>query len=283
MEPRGPVSPVNVTRFGHSQRGQEDLLAVEEPMEIRLVHGPAQDRSERSIAITMRTPGNDLELAAGFLHGEGLLQSIDGIWKMDWCNNVRSPEAYGNVVKVELRPGVEPDLERLSRNFYMSSSCGVCGKASMEALSLSGFDPIPWSGRRFPASWIRSLPALAMNHQTVFKHTGGLHAASIFGPAGELLLVREDVGRHNAVDKAVGTLFLAGKLPLVDHVLHVSGRAGFELVQKAVAAGVSMMVAVGAPSSLAVDLARRNGMTLVGFLRGDDFNVYSTADRILPE
>jgi FdhD protein len=280
MPDRNPVKPAEVQRYGQQNRDSSDLLAVEEPLEIRLEFGPIQDRQQRNIAVTMRTPGHDLELAAGFLFSEGILHSPAHIHKIDWCANVDSEEEYGNVVKVELVPEAMPELGKLDRNFYMSSSCGVCGKASLEAIHQAGCPIIPAAGARFSADFIHSLPTKADAVQTVFKHTGGIHAASIFDAAGNLLAIREDVGRHNAVDKAIGGLFLAGKLPLHDHVLLVSGRAGFELVQKAVMAGVSLMVAIGAPSSLAVDLAQQHGLTLVGFLRGDRFNVYAGAERI---
>lgn len=247
---------------------------------MRLEHGPAQERQQRSIAVTMRTPGHDLELTAGFLHGEGILRDVADIHKLDWCANVASPEEYGNVVKLELRPGAEVDLSRLDRNFYMSSSCGVCGKASIEALGMGGCPILPDTGWRFGADWVTGLPQQAEAAQKVFQHTGGLHGASIFGPQGDWLLTREDVGRHNAVDKAIGAMLLHGHMPLPDHTMLVSGRAGFELVQKAVFAGISLMVAVGAPTSLAVDLARRHGLTLIGFLRGNRFNVYAGEFRL---
>ncbi len=279
---RSPVQASDVHRYGDQTRGSSDMLAVEEPLEIRLEFGPAQDRRQRNIAVTMRTPGHDLELAAGFLYGEGILRAVTDIQKIDWCSNVRKPEEYGNVVKVDLVPDVMPDLDKLDRNFYMSSSCGVCGKASIEALQLERCPMLPADGMRFSADFIRSLPAIADQEQTVFKHTGGIHAASIFEVSGALLVQREDVGRHNAVDKAIGSMFLQGKLPLQDHVLLVSGRAGFELVQKAIFGGIAVMVAIGAPSSLAVDLARQHGLCLVGFLRGERFNVYAGEGRIGP-
>ncbi len=270
-----PVKAVEVERYGSQSRGSSDLLAVEEPLEIRLEFGPEQDRHQRNIAVTMRTPGHDLELAAGFLYSEGILRSSADIHKLDWCSNVRKPEEFGNVVKLELKPDIVPELAKLDRNFYMSSSCGVCGKASIEALDLAGCPMIPEDTHRFAPEFIRSLPVIADQAQTIFQHTGGIHAASIFDTRGNLLVLREDIGRHNAVDKAIGALLLAGQVPLYNHALLVSGRAGFELVQKAIFAGISTMVAVGAPSSLAVDLARRHGLTLVGFLRGQQFNVYA--------
>ena len=272
---RKPVKAVQVQRFGPQDRGESDLLAVEEPLEIRLEFGPLQNRQQRSIAVTMRTPGHDLALAAGFLFSEGILKHIDEVHKIDHCANVSKPEEYGNVVKVELKPDLLPDLEKLDRNFYMSSSCGVCGKASIEAIGLNACPILPRLDQVYDAKFIRSLPDTAEAKQAVFKHTGGLHAASIFDLEGTLIVQREDVGRHNAVDKAIGKLFLAGKTPFQNHALLLSGRAGFELVQKAAVAGIPLMAAVGAPTSLAVELAQQSGITLVGFLRGERFNVYA--------
>ncbi len=207
MQPKSPVKSIEVRRYGGTERGEEDLLAVEEPLEIKLEFGPEQNRQQRNIAVTMRTPGHDLALAAGFLLGEGLLRSVDDIFKIDYCAIVRAPEEFGNVVKVDLRAGIVPDLSRMERNFYTSSSCGVCGKASIEAIGMAGCPVVLDSGMRFSADWIRQLPDLAMANQTVFKHTGGLHAATIFDAAGNLCVSAEDVGRHNAVDKAIGSLF----------------------------------------------------------------------------
>jgi FdhD protein len=287
MEQRMPVKATTVKRYsaegGKASQlpGEEDLLVVEEPLEIRLEYGPREDRQQRNVAVTMRTPGHDLELAAGFLHGEGILKSREDIFKIGWCANVQLPEEYGNVVKVDLQPGVMPDLDRLERNFYTSSSCGVCGKASIAALGMAGCPVVLDAGMRVSADLIRKLPERALASQTVFKHTGGLHAASIFDETGNTVVSCEDVGRHNALDKAIGGLFLQGKVPLRGHILLVSGRASFELVQKGLYAGIPVMAAVGAPSSLAVDLAREHGMTLIGFLRGDRFNVYAGGERIV--
>ena len=270
-----PVKGVQVQRFGPQTRENLDLLAVEEPLEIRLEFGKLEDRQQKSIAVTMRTPGNDLALAAGFLYAEGILEKLEDIHKIDHCGNVKKPEEFGNVVKVELKPSIQPNLEKLERNFYMSSSCGVCGKASIEAIGLETCKIVAPNATKFQADLILKLPAIADAQQAVFRHTGALHAASIFDAAGNLLVQMEDVGRHNALDKAIGSLFFAGKLPLDQHILLLSGRTGFELVQKAAMAGISCMAAVGAPTSLAVELAQSLGITLIGFLRGDRFNVYS--------
>jgi FdhD protein len=237
---------------------QQDLLAVEDPLEIRI--------GDRNVAITMRTPGNDEELVAGFLFTEGILQDASQIAGI--------AAADGNRIVVTLVEGASVELDRLERHFYLSSSCGVCGKASIEALAVSCFAP-PRDRPVIDRAVIHKLPQSLRPRQAVFDRTGGLHAAALFDPAGRLLNVREDVGRHNAVDKLIGAAFLKGQPPLNDRVLMVSGRASFELVQKALVAGIPVMAAVGAPSSLAVELALRFGMTLLGFVRDRRFNVYS--------
>lgn len=261
---RGSILSVPVRRIdaGESTEDQ-DLLAVEEPLQIRI--------GERNISITMRTPGNDAELAAGFLFTEGMIRN---------AGQIAGVECAENDIAVTLQPGVEIDPERLQRNFYMTSSCGVCGKASIEALESAGCTILPRDVPRVSESVIVSLPEKLRDAQAVFERTGGLHAAGLFSSDGELIALREDVGRHNAVDKLVGRALLDGLIPLSRHILMLSGRASFELVQKAVMAGIPVLAAVGAPSSLAVKAALRFGMTLIGFLRGDRFNVYSGAGRI---
>jgi len=249
---------------GSAGESLQDLVAVEEPLEIRI--------GDRPVSITMRTPGHDLELAAGFLFGEGILRSAGDIEKI---------EATGeNVVRILLQPGADADTERLERNFYMSSSCGVCGKASIEAVHATGCVILPRNGFAVAAEVIHGLPGGLRQSQAVFDRTGGLHAAALFDSNGKLCGVREDVGRHNAVDKAIGSEVLAGHTPLCDKMLLVSGRASFELIQKAVVAGIPLLAAVGAPSSLAVNLARRFQMTLLGFVRDDRFNIYSGEWRV---
>lgn len=242
----------------------QDVVAVEEPLEIRIANKP--------VSVTMRTPGNDCELAAGFLFTEGILQSAGDIASIDAVNH--------NVVNIVLQPGADPDLDRLERNFYMSSSCGVCGKASIEAIHASGCTLIPHDGFTVSTGTIHVLPDGLRRSQSIFDHTGGLHGAALFDSTGNLCDVREDVGRHNAVDKIIGSEFLASQAPLRDRLLLVSGRASFELIQKAVMAGIPVLAAVGAPSSLAVDLARRFQMTLVGFVRNNRFNIYSGEWRV---
>ena len=259
-------------RSAHEPR--EDLLAVEEPLEIQLGYERRGWRVHKSVSITMRTPGADAELAAGFLFTEGILTNGAQI------EAIHSSEGE-NVTRVELKAGVEVDLRRLERHFYTASSCGVCGKASIAALSLNARQPRPGTGPVFDPAAIHDFPATLRATQAVFDQTGGLHAAALFTPAGHLLGLREDVGRHNAVDKLIGSQLLAGEaLPLGDYGLFVSGRASFELVQKALAAGLPLLAAVGAPSSLAVEMAQTHGMTLLGFVRGDRFNIYAGEQRI---
>jgi FdhD protein len=278
-----PVSGVAVERVEAGVRSAvDDLLVTEEPLEIRLGHGPVEDRRELRLSVTMRTPGHDAELALGFLFTEGIIAGKEDVLRVEHCANVKDEER-GNVVRAELHPSVEVDAQRWQRNFYTTSSCGVCGKASIEAVrtqctrTITPFGPID-------PNVITALPNRMREAQTVFKHTGGIHAAALFDRDGKLLLMREDVGRHNAVDKVIGAMILAwrtipgsapGQLATNNCQLLVSGRAGFELVQKCIVAGIPLMAAVGAPSSLAVQLAREAGLTLIGFLRGERFNVYS--------
>ncbi|MGB5390686.1 MAG: formate dehydrogenase accessory sulfurtransferase FdhD [Thermoanaerobaculia bacterium] len=275
----GATVPARVVAVeGNESVERADSVAVEEPLEIGVVAEIEGRRQRHSVAVTMRTPGNDFELAAGFLSGEGMLKHHRDIWRIDYCdaNSSRHPD---NVVEVSLRPGVEFDAERLSRHVFTTSSCGICGRASLEAVQISCPRVPIGNFRLYPQQLVR-LPATLREAQPVFSETGGLHAAGLFDGTGRLLALREDVGRHNAVDKVVGSLLLEEGLPGSDRVLLVSGRASFELVQKAALAGIPVLAAVGAPSSLAVELAREMGMTLVGFLRDGRFNVYSGADRI---
>jgi len=254
----------------------EDALAVEEPLEIRVAEGGGR---ETTLAVTMRTPGHDFELAAGFLFSEGILRSPDDLQRIEYATP-RSAEEQGNVVRAVLRRGLAADLTRAVRATYTSSACGVCGKTSLEAIWARKPGPLPADTPQVPRTVLAAMPPALAKAQAVFEETGGLHAAAIFRKDGTITTLREDVGRHNAVDKVVGERFLAAGTSLEDHALLVSGRASFEIVQKAVVAGIPFVAAIGAPSSLAVDVAREFGMTLVGFLRGDAFNVYAGSHRI---
>jgi FdhD protein len=257
-------------------RIRPDTLATEEPMEIRLLAGGAT----QTVAVTMRTPGADFELAAGFLYGEGIVKSTDDIARISYCvdSDLDAAQQY-NIVNVELRGGTEYDLRPLERHFYTTSACGVCGKARLEQLELRGC-PVVGPGPEISAETIYSLPGKLREAQGLFDATGGLHAAALFDEEGNLIALREDVGRHNATDKLVGWALLEGKLPLSGHIVMVSGRSSFEILQKCLTAGVPFVCAISAPSSLAVDVAREFGMTLVGFLRGERFNVYAGLERV---
>lgn len=262
---------------------ETDALAVEEPLEIRLGFIEAKKATHKSISITMRTPGDDFELAAGFLFTEGIIKSTDQISRIGHCGRPRKDSNLRNTVRVDLRSDVEIDFKRLERHFYTSSSCGVCGKTSIEALRTGVCSLAENTSPTFAAETIHCLPEVLRSRQNVFDRTGGLHAAALFNAAGKMESLREDVGRHNAVDKLIGTQFLTGKTPISDKLLLVSGRASFELVQKALMAGIPILAAVGAPSSLAVELAREYGMTLLGFVRDNRFNIYTGAERIRAE
>ncbi|GAA3444268.1 formate dehydrogenase accessory sulfurtransferase FdhD [Planomonospora venezuelensis] len=275
----GPVTRVRIREFsGGAVRDRRDDLATEEPLEIRIRAG----RHRRTVAITMRTPGHDFELAAGFLHGEGVA-APGAVASVSYCTDEDvPPEARYNTVTVRLRGERLPDLPALDRTFVTSSACGVCGSASLDALR-DRCPPLPVSdGPRVSPEVLYGLPETLRRAQGVFGRTGGLHAAGLFTPDGGLVALREDVGRHNAVDKLAGWALLGERLPLAGHVLMVSGRTSYEIMQKALAAGVTTVCAVSAPSSLAVGLAREFGMTLVGFLRGERFNVYAGAGRVGP-
>jgi FdhD protein len=261
---------------GDEVRTRSDRVATEEPMEIRLLAGDEQ----RAIAVTMRTPGTDFELAAGFLFGEGIVSSKEDIAAISYCvdRDVDESQRF-NIVNVRLSGESLPDLRRLERNFFTSSACGVCGKESLDALELRGASPAP-DGLTVESDLIKELPDKLRSAQGLFETTGGLHAAGVFDASGALVAAREDVGRHNAVDKVVGHVLLEGALPLDRQVLMVSGRTSYEIMQKALAAGISIVCGVSAPSSLAVDLAKRFNMTLIGFLRGERFNIYAGSDRV---
>lgn len=257
---------------------RRDAVTVEEPLEIRIRWSEGDTSVQRSVSVTMRTPGEDFELAAGFLVTEGFLHRPQEVQEIAYCGEV-SP-ADRNVVTVRLRPGVSFDPALINRNFYVTSSCGVCGKGSLEAIEIRGACPFATNGLEVDPNTLASLPDRLRASQPQFHRTGGLHAAGLFRPDGSLELLREDVGRHNAVDKVVGHGFLQGNLPLEERILMVSGRTSFEIMQKALAAGISFVASVGAPSSLAVDLAREFRMTLAGFVRDGRFNLYATPERV---
>jgi FdhD protein len=265
---------------GSGSHACPDQLALEEPLEIQIASGPDASRQWKTVAITMRTPGHDRELAAGFLIGEGLLRSLDQVEAVHSLGARDAERGWQNRVRVTLRPGVELNLDRLQRNFYTTSSCGVCGKTSLEALEMNSFPPLSSGPWQVSSETICALPARLREAQAMFDQTGGLHAAGIFSRDGRALIVREDVGRHNAVDKVVGTQFLGARGSLSECILVVSGRASFELMQKAIAAGIPMLVAVGAPSSLAVEVADKFGATLIGFTKVSGFNIYAGAERV---
>ncbi len=280
---RAPAQAVSRAKVlevaGGVSRRRDDLVAVEEPLEIRVVAERAGRRERHPVAITMRTPGHDFELAAGFLFSESVVAGRESVWRVTYCESPDAEESDGNIVEVHLAPGVVFEPERSSRNVYTTSSCGVCGRGSLELL-WTATPARPEGEIRLEADLLRSLPGRLESAQRVFEETGGLHAAALWTPEGELELLREDVGRHNAVDKLVGHLLLADRLPAANRLLLVSGRASFELVQKAIMAGIPALAAVGAPSSLAVDAAEEFGMTLVGFLDSRRFNVYCGAERV---
>lgn len=276
----GSQTAVQITRVRAGQVTQlsrRDDVVTEEPLEIRLVAGG----ETRRLAVTMRTPGADFELVAGFLFAEGIIRRRDDIVQMSYCvdSNLDEAQQY-NVVNAKLRETILPDWRMLDRHFMVSSACGVCGKASIEALEQRGLQPLV-SDVQIPVEVVGRLSSRLREAQRLFDRTGGLHAAALFNLQGELLALREDVGRHNALDKLIGRALLDGHLPLEKHIVVVSGRASFELAQKALGGLIPVFCAVSAPSSLAVRLARRFNMTLIGFLREADFNIYCGHERII--
>ena len=271
---RKSSTPVRVLAVHEGVAGERpDVLATEEPMEIRAA-GP--DQELQAVAVTMRTPGGDFELAVGFLFTEGLIGPGD-VQRVAYCDNLPGEDQRYNVVSVHLRRPF--DAERVRRNFYATSSCGICGKAALDDVEVS-CGPVA-EGPQVSADVVASLPAALRSKQALFEKTGGLHAAGLFTPDGALISVREDVGRHNAVDKVIGEQLLAGQIPLAGRILQVSGRVSFEIVQKAAVAGIPIVSAVSAPTSLAVEAGDRFGMTIVGFVRDGRLNVYTGSDRVI--
>jgi len=275
LSPRSKhVAVVTVSQASADQR--DDVVAAEEPLEIRVCYCAADGaRVDRALSITMRTPGDDHDLAAGFLLTEGVIGSRDAIVRVQHCGR------DGDTVRIDLADGVAVDFARLERHVYTTSSCGVCGKTSLASVRTSSRFALDFACPLLHPAAIHAMPGALRSAQSVFDTTGGLHAAAIFDEGGTLLRVREDVGRHNAVDKVIGSFLLEGSLALSQYVLFVSGRASFELVQKAAMAGIPALAAVGAPSSLAVELAEECGMTLLGFVRNGRFNVYAGAQRLV--
>lgn len=254
-----------------------DQVVVEEPLEIQIAFSTATGRMEKNIAVTMRTPGNDKELAAGFLFTEGMLTDPSSIQQI-------THKSYDeNRILVTLQEDIQPQLPKTDRNFYSTSSCGICGKASIDAIYCSKSYSNEKDGLRIKSSVLVNLPEALRNKQLVFKTTGGIHACALFDMKGIFIMMREDVGRHNALDKIVGASFLKDALPLNNSILLLSGRASFELLQKAVMAGIKIVAAIGAPSSLAIEMAKEHNITLIGFLRDERFNIYSGVERVILE
>ena len=277
---RPSTAAVRVRRF-HSEKQKEsdDVVAVEEPLEIRVTESRDGHEHAHSLAVTMRTPGDDFALAAGFLFTEGLVRRPDDFWRIEYCVDSGRKQEF-NIVSVGLRDKVPLDMSRTLRSFYTTSSCGVCGKATLDAIKVRDPPALPKDHPLIAAKTLAAWPDALRAEQSVFERTGGLHAAALFREDVTPVALKEDVGRHNAVDKLVGERFLEGDVPLHDCAMLVSGRASFEILQKALMAGIPFVASVGAPSSLAVDTAKAFGMTLVGFLRGRSFSVYAGPGRV---
>lgn len=258
-----------------------DQLTVEEPLEIKIAFGKGKERQQRSLSVTMRTPGDDFNLVRGFLFTEGMISSASDIANMRYIGSQLDETAQENILLVDLKPQVDFDFAQLNRHFYTSSSCGVCGKASIEMIQTTSCYLLPKERPLISANLLSQLPQKLFKHQSLFQQTGGIHAVGLFDENAELLFVCEDVGRHNAMDKLIGKALKMNLLPLSNYIVLVSGRASFELTQKVIMAGVPVMAAVGAPSTLAIDLAEEYGMTLIGFLRSERFNIYNGVERVL--
>ena len=276
------VQTVDILRVSRSSsEATPDLIVTEEPLEIRIGYGEESERQQMNLAVTMRTPGSDEELCLGFLFSEGIIQRLGDVLSVKYCDELGTDENHENVMRVELSPEVQFDPLDHQRNFYTTSSCGVCGKAAVEAIHVE-CEPLQNDKIRIDQTTVFQLSEKLRSAQQVFKHTGGLHASAIFDLEGNLLAHREDVGRHNALDKVIGHFLESDINQLKDSILLLSGRISFELVQKGVRAGIPVIVAVGAPSSLAVSLAEDFGVTLVGFLGEQKFNIYSGESRVQP-
>jgi len=272
----GQVEHINIQKISGAEITEaNDKVAVEEPLEIQLAYNTAAGRLQKNIAVTMRTPGNDEELAAGFLFTEGIIKDKEAI------QEIKQLSFDENSTLVTLHENIQPDLANVSRNFYSTSSCGICGKASIEAIRTISYYKHEEHDLSINASVLYHLQDDLKKQQVVFENTGGLHASVLFSSEGNFIMLREDVGRHNALDKLIGAALVGGELPLSNCILFLGGRASFELVQKAMMAGLKIIAAVGAPSSLAVALAKEAGITLTGFLRSNRFNIYSGEQRII--
>lgn len=270
------IEQTQIVRFDKSGSRQiPDQLVVEEPLEIQIAYGPPGKRNRQALAVTMRTPGCDRELAIGFLHSEGIIGAAADVLETRWNTDLQ------NSLTIELHPRLAFNPAQLNRHFYTSSSCGVCGKASLDLVAANICHLLRPLQPQVPASILYPLADALRSQQHLFQSTGGLHAAGLFTPEGQLEILCEDVGRHNALDKLIGTALLQNRIPAHNSLLLLSGRIGFELVQKALMAGIPVLAAVGAPSSLALNLADEHGMTLIGFLRPNSFNVYCGAGRIV--
>ncbi len=277
------LTPSEIIKVNHSDiEYVNDMLSVEEPLEIILVHFLDGIWVEKNIAVTMRTPGNDIELTTGFLFTEGIIQSFNQINKIEEFGSVEPFDGLtSNQIKFHLNGNIQFDLSKLERNFYTTSSCGVCGKASIDAVKIACPIIVPSEKWKIEKKVLLTLNDRLRNAQENFNYSGGIHASALFNLIGELIDIKEDVGRHNALDKLIGSVVQKNEIPLFNHILFLSGRVSFELVQKASMVGFRMICAVGAPSSLAVDLAQELDITLVGFLRDNRFNIYAAPERIV--
>lgn len=272
--------PLSIKRYGPDKFSEElDVVAVEEPLEIRLGFGAENTREQKSLSITMRTPGHDFELVLGFLFTEGIIAGMDDVRHIEYCTD-QFGEKCQNIVRVEIRPEIRLDWEQFQRHFYTNSSCGICGKASIESLEQMHLSESK-SEVTIGAKSILGLIDKMREAQGVFEHTGGLHAAAIFDANGNLIYSREDIGRHNALDKVIGAALFKNLLPLDENLVMLSGRSCFELIQKSIAASIPIVVSVGAPSSLAVETATKFGISLIGFTKRQSFNIYSKSERII--
>ncbi len=274
----GNFKVLKINRSGSVET--DDLIVTEEPLQIKLQFFQNNEWIEKPISITMRTPGNDFELTLGFLYNESIINTAKDILQIKYCKTVK-PEEKGNVVIVKLAPEISFDTTHLNRYFFTNSSCGICGKTAIEAVSNNCKNTHQNSLLRIDIETVWRLNDLLAPEQTIFNYTGGIHASALFTAAGELEVVKEDVGRHNALDKVIGNALLKELLPLRNNILFLSGRISFELVQKAIRAGISIVVAIGAPSGLAVKLAKENKVTIIGFLKKNGFNIYSHPERII--